>query len=106
MTARYAPKVGDYWVVQSDGYAYLNPAEVFERKYRAQDEGVGATGEFPQGKLNKHDEGELRMRIGHKGTEVLIEFGKPVAWVGMPKDNALEFARKVKKAADALPAVQ
>lgn len=27
------PKVGDYWVVQSDGYVYLNPKDVFERKY-------------------------------------------------------------------------
>ena len=33
MTARMEPKVGDYWVVQEDGYVYLNPASVFERKY-------------------------------------------------------------------------
>ena len=33
MQARYIPKVGDYWVIQSDGYEYLNPKEVFERKY-------------------------------------------------------------------------
>lgn len=35
MTARYIPKEGDYVVTQSDGYVYLNPKEVFERKYRA-----------------------------------------------------------------------
>lgn len=35
MTARMAPKVGDYVVTQSDGYIYLNPKEVFERKYHA-----------------------------------------------------------------------
>lgn len=34
MLSRYIPVVGDYWVVQSDGYAYINPASVFERKYR------------------------------------------------------------------------
>ena len=34
MTARMWPKVGDYLVIQSDGYQYLNPKEVFERKYR------------------------------------------------------------------------
>lgn len=33
MTARYRPQPDDYWVVQSDGYAYLNPKDVFERKY-------------------------------------------------------------------------
>jgi hypothetical protein len=33
-TARYTPVAGDYWVTQSDGYTYLNPAAVFERKYK------------------------------------------------------------------------
>jgi len=33
MMARYKPTIGDYWVIQSDGYVYLNPADVFERKY-------------------------------------------------------------------------
>lgn len=33
MTSRMTPAVGDYWVIQSDGYIYLNPREVFERKY-------------------------------------------------------------------------
>ena len=33
MIARMEPKPGDYWVVQSDGYEYLNPKAVFERKY-------------------------------------------------------------------------
>jgi hypothetical protein len=33
MCARYRPKEGDYWVVQADGYIYLNPKDVFERKY-------------------------------------------------------------------------
>ena len=33
MTSRYYPVTGDYYVIQSDGYAYLNPKNVFERKY-------------------------------------------------------------------------
>lgn len=33
MLIRIELKVGDYWVVQEDGYEYLNPKEVFERKY-------------------------------------------------------------------------
>lgn len=33
MCSRFEPTIGDYWVVQQDGYVYLNPAEVFERKY-------------------------------------------------------------------------
>jgi hypothetical protein len=34
MLARMTPAPGDYWVEQADGYVYLNPREVFERKYR------------------------------------------------------------------------
>ena len=34
MTARMVPLPGDYYVIQQDGYAYLNPKDVFERKYR------------------------------------------------------------------------
>jgi hypothetical protein len=33
MTSRMTPKPGDYWVIQSDGYTYLNPKDVFEKKY-------------------------------------------------------------------------
>lgn len=32
--ARMMPTVGDYVVTQSDGYVYLNPKDVFERKYQ------------------------------------------------------------------------
>ncbi len=33
MIARYIPSSGDYWVIQRDGYEYVNPKDVFERKY-------------------------------------------------------------------------
>lgn len=33
MLARIQPVKGDYWVIQADGYEYLNPKDVFERKY-------------------------------------------------------------------------
>lgn len=33
MTSRMTPRAGDYWVIQADGYVYLNPKDVFERKY-------------------------------------------------------------------------
>lgn len=33
MLARMIPERGDYWVIQADGYVYLNPKDVFERKY-------------------------------------------------------------------------
>jgi hypothetical protein len=43
MCSRYIPKAGDYWVIQSDGYAYLNPKDVFERKYRPAEDCLGST---------------------------------------------------------------
>ncbi len=33
MTSRMTPKIGDYWVIQEDSYVYINPKDVFERKY-------------------------------------------------------------------------
>jgi hypothetical protein len=33
MLARFVPVTGDYYVIHADGYAYLNPREVFLRKY-------------------------------------------------------------------------
>lgn len=47
MTARMMPVAGDYYVVQSDGYIYLNPKEVFEKKYRLHesDGSIGAASE-------------------------------------------------------------
>ena len=33
MLARFMPAAGDFWVTQADGYVYLNPKDVFERKY-------------------------------------------------------------------------
>jgi hypothetical protein len=33
IVARYTPVPGDYWVIQEDGYAYVNPKDVFVRKY-------------------------------------------------------------------------
>lgn len=41
MTARYWPKAGDYLVRQADGYEYLNPKEVFERKYANLSDSMG-----------------------------------------------------------------
>jgi hypothetical protein len=33
MMARMNPQIDDFWVIQSDGYIYLNPQHVFLRKY-------------------------------------------------------------------------
>jgi hypothetical protein len=55
---------------------------------------IGATGEFPRGKLVEEDEGEIRVAIAadHKTQTVVIDFGKPVAWIGFTGEQAQQIA--------------
>ena len=53
---------------------------------------LGATNTFPRGKLNQHDEGELRIAVGMQDKTIVIDFGKEVAWVGLDKDTAMALA--------------
>jgi len=38
MVARFMPVPGDYLVTEEDGYLYVNPKDVFERKYSKKNE--------------------------------------------------------------------
>jgi hypothetical protein len=58
-------------------------------------EELGATGRFPQGKLNDDDAGELQFGVAHTSEKVVINFGKPIAWVGMDPDQADAFAQLI-----------
>jgi len=51
---------------------------------------LGATGEFPDGKVDPTDEGELRFMVSATDDGLVrLEFGKPVAWLGLrPQDAA------------------
>lgn len=54
---------------------------------------LGASGAFPDGKLNRHDEGELRLAVGRDANGLVrVEFGKPVAWLALPPNEAKELA--------------
>lgn len=55
-------------------------------------EKLGATGGFPHGKLNGSDEGGIRFAVGEDGGNVVINFGTPVAWLGMPPQQAIALA--------------
>lgn len=57
----------------------------------------GATGNFPDGKLNGHEEGELRVAVGVEGDNVVITLGTPVTWFGFPPEQAVEFAQTIIK---------
>jgi hypothetical protein len=60
---------------------------------------LGATGEFPLGKLNDDDQGALRLGVAYDPVDgiVRMEFGKPVAWLGFPPSDAIELAKLLLK---------
>lgn len=66
-------------------------------------EPFGATGKFPQGKYTRQDEGEIQFGVAAdtQNRKVLINFGKPVAWMGLDADQADSLADLLKaKAAE------
>jgi hypothetical protein len=67
---------------------------------------LGATGQHPYGKASDDDEGELRMALGvdHGNGIVRVEFGKPIAWLGLPAQQARELGALLLARADELDA--
>ena len=63
---------------------------------------LGPTGEYPRGRLTPTDEGGITFAVGTKNGVVLLDFGKPCVWVGMPPDQARRLAASLTKHADAI----
>jgi hypothetical protein len=63
---------------------------------------LGATGEFPRGRADATDEGELRLALAadHTNAIVRIEFGKPIAWIGLASSDARALAKMLNDKAD------
>lgn len=59
----------------------------------------GALGDFPEGQLSKSDEGSIQFAIGVKDGKVVLDFGTPVAWVGMNPQQAMDVAALLVKRA-------
>jgi hypothetical protein len=57
-------------------------------------EGLGTTGRFPRGKIHEADEGEIKIAVAvdRKTQTVLIDFGKPVTFIGFSAEQASEIA--------------
>lgn len=64
-------------------------------------------GEFPDGKLNQHDEGAVAFLVGVEDGRVKLQFPKPIAWIGMTPDEAVGMAelliRHARKAGSTKP---
>ena len=48
---------------------------------------IGPTGEYPDGKLNENDKGELRIGMAVDGDVLIIDFGKSITWLGLDKSS-------------------
>jgi hypothetical protein len=64
----------------------------------AREHQLGATGQFPEGKLTGEDEGEIKIAVGVHEGKVVVNFGKPVAWIGFSPQQARELAESIRRA--------
>lgn len=72
--------------------------EQFERIRKATQEsgfGLGPTGQFPEGKLTQHDEGEIKIGITTHQGKVIIDFGTQVTWIGFTPELAEQLAQSL-----------
>lgn len=62
---------------------------------------LGATGKIPQGMLTPQDEGEIKFAVGLSMDKkrIVINFGKPVRWVGMNRNQAIDVGKAIIKTA-------
>ena len=56
---------------------------------------LGATGDYPEGRLNEDDEGGLRMGLTAIAGFVVLNFGKPVAWLTINPLQARQMAERM-----------
>lgn len=71
---------------------------------RANAEPRGATGRFPLGQLTPEDEGEIAIGFTHTNGKIVVDFGKPVAWIGFTAEQADEIADTLRQHAAAVRA--
>ena len=59
----------------------------------------GATGLFPGGKLTASDKGQLGFKVGHTNDKkkVILDFGRPVAWIGFTPVEAFSISKALRK---------
>jgi 4-hydroxyphenylpyruvate dioxygenase-like putative hemolysin len=66
-----------------------------QMEIEAQRMGLGATGRHPSGSIHVSDEGEIRLGVAsdEKAGKVMLNFGKPVAWLAFNPEEAVQVAQ-------------
>jgi hypothetical protein len=82
-------EIQKYAAEKQISYEWL--VDLYRRGFNAK---IGATGQFPFGKMRPDDQGELAIAMGTdvKNGVVRMEFGKPVAWLALPASQARQLA--------------
>jgi hypothetical protein len=55
---------------------------------------------YPRGQLNAADEGALLIRIAVQDRTIIVDFGKPVMWLGLDASTARALGEKLIARAD------
>lgn len=86
----------------SDKFANMaRSKELRDALTKLQQETLGPTGDFPEGKIALHDEGEIKFAVGGHSGKVFIDFGKPIQSIGMTPHQAMGLAQLLIKQARA-----
>jgi hypothetical protein len=51
--------------------------------------------QYPRGKLCEGDQGALNLTVSIRDKTVVIDFGKDLSWIGMPREQAISFANMI-----------
>ncbi len=54
-------------------------------------------GEFPDGRLNKDDQGAIPVAIGHEAGRVTMNFPRNLNWIGFTPEQAIDIAEMMVK---------
>ena len=65
----------------------------------AAENGLGATGDFQEGKLDSSDEGAIKVGIAEVRGKVVLNFGTQVVWIGFDAEQARDVAQLLLNAA-------
>lgn len=52
-------------------------------------------GEFPDGRLNEHDQGAVAVAIGHQNERVTLQFPRNLNWIGFTPEQAIDIAQSL-----------
>lgn len=60
---------------------------------------LGATGQRPLASVSHGDEGEIQIAISHDAEKqkVYLNFGKPIAWLGLTPEQASDIGETLKQ---------